>query len=108
MSNKIKFSSSTMNVGGVITPVSFTQWAELRLSSEDLAKFQYDTSSIEKIIEVGVADGIISMVYTHEDDVETYTFEFPYNMPIPEEIKHWMKKMKSDPAIVTFRDVESL
>jgi hypothetical protein len=48
------------------------------------------------------------MVYTHEDDIETYTFEFPYNMPIPEEIKYWMKKMKSDPAIVTFRDVESL
>jgi hypothetical protein len=108
MSNKIKFSSSTMNVSGVITPVSFTQWAELRLTPDELERFRYDISSIEKIVEVGVADGTILMVRVCEDDIETYTFEFPYTITVPEEIKFWMKKMQADPEIITFRDVEFL
>ena len=97
-----------MNVGGVIVPVSLVHWAELRLTPDELERFRYDISSIEKIIEVGVADGTISMIHTHEDDVEAYIFEFPYSMNVPEEVKFWMKKMRQDPAIVTFRDVESV
>ena len=109
MANNLKVSSSTMNVGGVLTEVMLKEWAQLSLNKSDYERFQYDLSSYDKLHEVGVADGSIKWVPAeYIDNVLISTSEFPYPIHIPEEIRYWYDRMRQDPSIVTFRNIEIL
>ena len=109
MSNILKVSSSSMNVGGVLTEVMLKEWAQLSLNKADFEKFQYDLSSYEKLVEVGSADGSIKWSpAAYIDDDMIATLEFSHPIHIPEEVRYWYERMQKDPAIVTFRNIEIL
>jgi hypothetical protein len=77
MANTLKISSSNMNVGGVLTEVMLKEWAQLSLNKADFEKFQYDLSSYDKLVEVGVADGSIKQVPgAYINDIIVSTLEF--------------------------------
>jgi hypothetical protein len=108
MTYKVKYSTSTLNVGGVLVEVFVQDWAQYRLIGKDLEEFTEDLNILEKFIEDKLTDKSFNIIQMYENDRPVTIVESQNSIEVPPILSKWLKRMQEDSAIVTFRNIESV